>query len=120
DHQRWKTAVTGRVRDNRAGKWKDDPRRLDQNQRSKHLLRRVFDRYHRPVGELDQEDRFLLDAGRRVDRQDDFENLWSEVLGFDVDVDVDRRLRRLLDQALRRPRIFERQIFDILSIDDQL
>src|SRR5712672_1800045 len=44
-----------------------------------------------------EEDRFVLDAGRRIDRQDDFEILRSKILRFDIDVDVDRGLCRLLN-----------------------
>ena len=72
------------------------------------------------VRQLYHEYGFSLRARRGVDCQHDFEDVRIEVASLDVDIDFDFGLSRWLNQALRRPRVFERQILDVLRVEDQL
>ena len=71
------------------------------------------------IDQLQHEQRLVLGRlGVGLDRQRDLEGLGVELAVGDLDVERELRLG-LLDQALRRARVLEAQVLDVLAVHDQ-
>ena len=71
------------------------------------------------IDQLQHEQRLVLGRlGAGLDRQRDLEGLGVELAVGDLDVERELRLG-LLDQALRRARVLEAQVLDVLAVHDQ-
>ena len=82
----------------------------DHHQRMQVLLGHVHNAKHAGILQVEAEHQLSGAFGLALDRQRHFELVFGEVVGGDVDLDVDRRLLLLGRQRGRRVRIFERQV----------
>ena len=84
------------------------------------VLRHVGDAEDAGISELEREHDLAGGLGLALDRQRHLELLFAEIVGADIDLDVDLgRLALLLERA-GRIRIFEREVLGILRQDVEL
>ena len=120
EHQRREAAVAHRRGDDFAREREQQPRAFDHDQRMQVFLRDVDDPEHAGIGELETEHHLAGVFGLAFDRQHHLELVLGEVVGADIDLNVDRRLLLLRRERGRRVRILERQIFGVLRQHVQL
>ena len=77
-------------------------------------LRHVHDAEHAGIGELEAEHHLAAVFGLALDRQRHLVLVLGDVVGADIDLDVDRRLLLLRRQRGGRVRILERQVLGVL------
>ena len=78
------------------------------------FLRHIDDAEHAGIGQLEAEHHLAGVFSLALDRERHFELVFREVVGGDVDLDVDRRLLLLRRQRGGRVRILERQVLGVL------
>ena len=106
-------ATTARAKGN------EQARRLDEQQRAEGVLRYVAQGHGAGIDQLEHEQRLLLRRlGVGLDRQRHLEGLGVELAVGDLDVERELGLL-LLDQALRRARVLEAQVLDVLAVHDE-
>jgi hypothetical protein len=84
------------------------------------LLRHVHDPEHTGIGEVEAEHHLAAVFGLALDRKRHFELVFGDIVGADVDLDIDRGLLLLRRQRGRRVRILERQVLGVLRQHVQL
>ncbi|MGY3645548.1 DNA polymerase III epsilon subunit [Bradyrhizobium sp. LM4.3] len=113
-HQGREPAVAHGGRDDLTGEREQQARAFDHDQRMQIVLRHIGDPEHAGIGEFERKHDLAGGLGLALDRQGHLELLFAEVVGADIDLDVDLgRLALLLERA-GRVRIFEREILGIL------
>ncbi len=109
-----------RGRDDFARERKQQPRTFDHDQRMQVLLRHVDDAEYAGIGEIEAEHHLAGVLRLALDRKRHLEFVFGDIVGADIDLDVDRGLLRLRRQGGRRIRILERQVLGILCQHVQL
>ena len=84
------------------------------------FLRHVDDAEHAGIGEIEAEHHLAGVFRLAFDRKRHFVLVFGDIVGADVDLDIDRRLLLLRRQRGRRVRIFERQVLGVLRQHVQL
>ena len=114
EHQRREAAVAHRGGDDFAREREQQPRAFDHDQRMQVFLRHVDDAEHAGIGELEAEHHLAGVFSLALDRKRHFELVFREIVGGNIDLDVDRRLLLLRRQRGGRVRILERQVLGVL------
>ncbi len=119
-HQRWEAAIAHRSRDDFTREWEQQPRTFDHDQRMQIFLRHVHNAEYAGIGQIEAEHHLAGIFRFAFDRKRHFVLIFGDIVGTDVDLNIDRRLLLLRCQRGRRVRIFERQILGILRQHVQL
>src|SRR5271169_835082 len=84
------------------------------------FLRHIEDPEHAGIGEVEAEHQLAAALRLALDREGHFEFIFGDVVGTDVDLDIDCRLLLLRRQRGRSVRVFERKILGVLRQHVQL
>ena len=114
EHQGREAAVAHGGRNDLAREREQQPRAFDHDQRMQVFLRHVQDAEYPGIGEVEAEHHLAGVFRLALDRQRHFVLVFGDVVGADVDLDVDRRLLLLRRQRTRCVRILERQVLGVL------
>src|ERR1700738_384613 len=90
--QRWKATAAHRSRDDLAREREQQPRTFDHDQRVQIFLRHVHDTEHPGIGQVEAEHHLAGIFRLALDRKRHFEFVFGDIVGADIDLDIDRRL----------------------------
>ena len=119
-HQRREAAIADRGCDDLTREREQQPWAFDHDQRMQIFLRDIYDPKHPGVGEIEAEHHLAGVFRLAFDRKRHFEFIFGDIVGADIDLDIDRRLLLLRRQRAGGVRIFERQVLGVLRQHIQL
>jgi len=114
EHQGREATVADGVGDDFPRKWEQETWAFDQEHRRELLLGDVEQSEHAAIDQLETEHDLAGVLGLALDRNRHLEIIVADLVGADIDLDVDLRRLGLRRQRARRVRILERQVLGIL------